>query len=224
MIQEDIHALHYPLFVNLYDKLVVVIGGGEVAERKVLTLLEYQARIRVIAPELTPSLELMVLSSIIEHEARVYHEGDLSEAQLAICACGDERVNLQAYREAEQAKIFINVVDVPELCSFIVPSVLRRDPLQIAVSTGGASPLFARRIRNELGERYCKEYGLYLQILGELRLLIKERVAYEQERAQIFQQIDKSSLLDEVLAGALPDAEELFERLVRPFIAPNKTI
>lgn len=216
MIHEDDHTLHYPMFACLKDKLVVVIGGGKVAERKILTLLEYQARIRVVSPELSPSLELMALSEIIEHEARPYQKGDLAEAHLALCACGNTLVNLQVYEEAEEQRIFINVVDVPELCSFIVPSVVRRDPLQIAISTAGNSPLFAKRLRLELEERYPKEYGLYLQIMGELRLLIKERVLLEEERARLFQFIDDSPVLEEVLQGALPEAEELFERLVLP--------
>ncbi len=160
---------YYPVFLNLKAKLCVVIGGGKVAERKVNSLLEAGAIVKVISPELTPVLKELAETGKIFWEKREYKKGDIEGAWLVISATNNPSVQKSVYTEAEEKKIFCNVVDVPELCSFIVPSVVKRGDLQIAISTSGASPAVARRLREQLEELFGKEYEIYLKLLKNLR-------------------------------------------------------
>lgn len=140
-----------------------MLGGGVVAGRKVSALLKAGADVRVISPALTKGLMKKKASGAIKHTARRYRKGDLRGAALAIAATGSDKENERAARDAEKLNVLINVVDTPALCGFIVPSVLHRGPLQIAVSTSGASPAMAREIRKELEALYGAEFGRYLR-------------------------------------------------------------
>jgi len=159
----------FPVFLNLKDRLCIVIGGGKVAERKVENLLKVKAKIKVISPELTFKLKKLVEEGKIEWEKRKYQKGDLNSAWLVIAATNDPEVQKEIYKEAEERHIFCNVVDVPELCSFIVPSIIKRGPLIIAISTSGVSPAVARRLRETLEELIGEEYEFYLELMKNLR-------------------------------------------------------
>lgn len=160
---------YFPVFLDLKDKLCLVIGGGKVAERKVENLLKAGARVRVISPEVTHILKRLAEESKIEWEKRMYKEGDLDSVWLVIAATNDPETQRKIYKEAEEKRIFCNVVDVPEFCSFIVPSVVRRGPLTIAISTSGVSPAVAKRIRENLEELIGEEYVSYLELMENLR-------------------------------------------------------
>ena len=159
----------FPVFLNLKDRLCIVIGGGKVAERKVENLLKVKAKIKVISPELTFKLKKLVEEGKIEWEKRKYQKGDLNSAWLVIAATNDPEVQKEIYKEAEERHIFCNVVDVPEFCSFIVPSIIKRGPLIIAISTSGVSPAIARRLRETLEELIGEEYEFYLELMKNLR-------------------------------------------------------
>ncbi len=159
----------FPVFLNLKDKLCIVIGGGKVAERKVENLLKTSAKVRVISPEITPVLKRLFEEGRIEWENRAYQKGDLGSAWLVIAATNNPEVQKEVYQEAEEKHIFCNVVDVPELCSFIVPSVIRRGMLNIAISTSGGSPAVARRLRETLENFIGEEYEIYLELMKNLR-------------------------------------------------------
>ena len=159
----------FPVFLNLKDRLCIVIGGGKVAERKVENLLKVKVKIKVISPELTFKLKKLVEEGKIEWEKRKYQKGDLNSAWLVIAATNDPEVQKEIYKEAEERHIFCNVVDVPELCSFIVPSIIKRGPLIIAISTSGVSPAVARRLRETLEELIGEEYEFYLELMKNLR-------------------------------------------------------
>jgi len=159
----------FPVFLNLKDRLCIVIGGGKVAERKIENLLKVKAKIRVISPELTFKLKKLAEEGKIEWEKRIYQKGDLDSAWLVIAATNDPEVQEEIYKEAEERHIFCNVVDVPELCSFIVPSIIKRGPLIIAISTSGVSPAVARRLRETLEELIGEEYNFYLELMKNLR-------------------------------------------------------
>lgn len=160
---------YFPVFLNLRDKLCIVIGGGKVAERKVNNLLKAGAKVKVISPEITLHLKKLAEEGKIEWERRSYEKGDLNLAWLVITATNNSDVQKEVYEEAEEKRIFCNVVDVPELCSFIVPSVIRCGDLNIAISTSGASPAVARRLRETLEEFIGKEYEIYLELMKNLR-------------------------------------------------------
>lgn len=212
-----------PFFVQLAGEPVVVVGGGQVAERKVETLLEHGASITVVAPELTGALEGLAQDQKISWIARTYQQGDLDDALLTICATDDPIVNREVYAEASAKHRLVNVVDVPELCNTIVPSVLKRGRLQIAVSTGGASPSAARDIRRSLEASFPECWARYLDLMAELRAMIKARVPGPMElRAPLYEHLQASDLFDRVAAGQDVDAEEEYRRLAAEFQL-NKT-
>lgn len=159
----------YPVSLEIEDKPCVVVGGGRVAERKVHGLLACGARLRVVSPELTEGLASLVKGGRIAWLERGYQEGDLDGAFLVIAATDDRDVQLRVHREAVDRKIWLNVADVPELCSFILPATVRQGDLTISISTGGKSPALARHLRIDLEKSFGEEYKLLVDILGILR-------------------------------------------------------
>ncbi len=207
----DYSKPYYPVFLDLGGRLVVIVGGGAVAERKVVTLGEYAPRIRVIAPEVTPVLEDLARSGAIDLERRGYVRGDLTGAFLVVCATDSEEVNRAVHAEAEERGVLVNVVDVPDLCSFIVPSIVRRGTLSVAISTGGAAPTVAKRLRKHVQDHLGPEWETYVTLLGEVRTLVMERVpGGEADRKPIFEAIADSDLLVRIAGGARPTAEEVY--------------
>jgi len=212
---------YYPVFLDLRGRLAVVVGGGSVAERKIATLLEYGADVMCVAPLVTPGLDALVAQGLIEHEDRGYVRGDLAGAFIVVCATDSTEVNRAVYQEAEGQGCLVNVVDVPELCNFIVPSIVKRGPLQIAISTGGAAPVVAKQMRCELEEHYGEEWECYVRLLGQVRCLILERVpGGEPVRKPIFEAIAASDLFERVMGGVCPDAEDVFREFVPAGAAP----
>lgn len=209
----------YPLFLCLEGESVVVVGGGSVAERKVESLLRHGAAVTVVAPELTDALGALARQERITWLPRPYEQGDTQGALLVVCATDDTPVNEAVYAEAKSRCQLVNIVDVPDLCNAIVPSVLRRGRLQIAVSTGGASPSAARDIRRTLEREFPDYWEDYLDMMAELRCLIKDRVDGSMElRAPLYEAVQSSDLLDRFAAGERPDAEEAYRTLVEPLL------
>lgn len=157
---------YYPVLINLSGKACLVIGGGRVAERKVRSLLKAGADVTVISPEVTEGIKRLYERGRIRLLQRRFRKGDLKKAFLVIAATSSAELHK---RIAEDFKGLINVVDKPELCNFIVPSVVKRGPLILAISTSGASPAMAKAIRKELEGLYGKGFGDYLEFLREIR-------------------------------------------------------
>ncbi|MDP8948413.1 MAG: bifunctional precorrin-2 dehydrogenase/sirohydrochlorin ferrochelatase [Actinomycetota bacterium] len=155
----------YPIFLDLSDRRCVVIGGGEVANRKARKLLQARARVVVISPELGAELE----SVAVEIHRRPYREGDLEGACLAFAATNSREVNAAVAREAKGRGVPVNVADKPSEGDFALPSTLRRGRMQVAVSTGGASPTLARRIKDELEEAFGPEWAGIVERLNAAR-------------------------------------------------------
>jgi precorrin-2 dehydrogenase/sirohydrochlorin ferrochelatase len=172
MKQKNSCRSYYPLFVDLRNKKVVVVGGGGVAERKVQGLLSAGAHVKLVSPEITEALGKMASDGLIDHVARAFVPEDLDKVWLVIAATNDTEVQKLVYNEALSQKIFCNVVDLPEFCSFIVPSVVRRGDLCLSISTGGKSPALTRHLRKELEQNLGSFYGDYVSLVGELRQLI----------------------------------------------------
>lgn len=171
---ERLTNVYFPVFLNLEGKLCVVIGGGKVGERKVLSLLQAKASVKLISPEATPVLQKLAEEGQILWEKRIYQPGDLEGAWLVVAATNDPSTQRSIYDEANAKRVFCNMVDVPEFCSFIVPSVVKRGSLNIAISTSGASPAVARRIRESLEMQFGPEYEIYLKLMENLRKQILE--------------------------------------------------
>ena len=155
----------YPIFLDLSGRRCVVVGGGEVANRKARKLLQARARVVVISPELGAEIE----SVAVELHRRPYREGDLEGAWLAFAATNSREVNAAVAREARARGVPVNVADRPSEGDFALPSTLRRGRLQVAVSTGGASPTLARRIRGELEEAFGPEWAGIVERLNAAR-------------------------------------------------------
>jgi precorrin-2 dehydrogenase/sirohydrochlorin ferrochelatase len=160
---------YLPINLDIRTRPVVVVGGGEIAGRKVLRLLESGALVTVVAPQLTEELRQLAQNGRIRHLKRDYAAGDLNGAFLAIAATSGSAVNRAVAAEAHGSSILIDRVDEPEMSSFTMPAVITRDDLVITVSTSGKSPALARKIRAELERVFGEEYGATLRLLGALR-------------------------------------------------------
>ena len=179
----------YPVCLEISDKLCIVVGGGSVAERKVLGLLTAGAQVRVISPQLTGTLAGLADDGRIEWLDRGYEQGDLIGALLVFAATDSREVQEAVVREASRAGQLVNVIDEPVRCSFQVPAVVRRGDLTLAVSTGGRSPAVAAMVRHQLEESYGEEYGLLLDLMSWLREQVLSGRQDCAERKILFQNI-----------------------------------
>jgi precorrin-2 dehydrogenase/sirohydrochlorin ferrochelatase len=206
-------APHYPVFLDLKDRRCVVVGGGDIAERKVAGLLECAARVNVISPRVTPDVRVHAERGELQWVAREYTEGDLKGAFLAIAATSDEAVNVAVAREASREGVVLNVVDKPALCTFIAPAVIRRGEVTVALSTGGASPALARKMRESLEKSEVLEYACLAGILSSARAEIKRLgVAVHPDR---WQECIDGDLVAQVKAGGSEGAlPKLIDRLM----------
>jgi siroheme synthase-like protein len=152
-----------------------VIGGGLVAERKIAALLEVGAEVTVISPEVTPAILNWSKNNSIQLTARCYQNGDLSGRELVFVATDDSDVNDRVYQKSKSYGVWVNAADDPARCDFILPSVLRRGELTVAVSTGGASPAATRAIREELDDYFTADYAQLVRVAAEVRSELKEQ-------------------------------------------------
>jgi len=166
---------YYPVCLNVSGRLCIVVGGGQVAARKAAALAECAAKVRIISPELCRRIEDMARAGQAETVYRNYAPGDLQGAFLTIAATDDAAVNAAVAREAESQGIPVNVVDDAAQSSFIVPSLLRRGGIAIAVSTSGMGPALARRLRERLEAEFGREYAALAELVEEVRAELKTR-------------------------------------------------
>lgn len=208
-----------PLYVDFNGEPVVIVGAGDVALRKARAMLAYGACVRVVAPDPVDGIRALADSGDLELVERPFREGDTRGARYVICATDDAHVNRTAHDEADAAGLLVNVVDQPELCNVIVPAVVRRGKLQIAVSTSGAAPSAARRMRKELEERYPQFWEDYLDVLGEVRALVKERVeGPASARIALYEALTDGALEAEFACGQRPSAADVYVRYVQPLL------
>ena len=163
----------FPIFVKLQGRLVVVVGGGNIAEGKLTGLLTAGARVRVISPAITPAIAEWVRNRQVEWLPKVFEKDDLLGAYLVVTATSAPGVNVAVFREAEARGILCNAVDDMEHCHFYYGSVVQRGDLQIAISTNGKSPALAQRLRQELEAQFGPEYEVWLEWLGAARELLR---------------------------------------------------
>jgi len=168
-------AAYYPAFLDVRGRRCLVVGGGGVAERKVTGLLDAGARVRVVSPTLTSALAGLAAAGIVEHRARRFRRHDAQGCALVVAATGAPTVDGAVAAAARRTRALVNVVDRPAACDFILPSVLRRGDLQIAVSTGGKSPALAREIRRRLEAEIGDDYEALVARVGEARARLRAR-------------------------------------------------
>jgi siroheme synthase-like protein len=165
----------YPVFLEMKDRRCVVIGGGAVAERKVEGLVEVGANVTVISPAITDRLRNMLTQGLIRHVAREYRTGDRAGYDLVFVATDNSEINAAVSNEARSLRIWVNSADDPDHCDFILPAVIRRGDLAVAVSTGGVSPAVTRAIREELDEYFTGDYARFVEVAGEVRSQLREK-------------------------------------------------
>ena len=176
----------YPVNLKISDRLCLVIGGGPVAARKVVSLLFCGARVRVISPEAVAEIRQLAETGKIDWRQRAYCQGDLQEVFLAIAATDHPEVQHQIAEEAAGLPVLLNSADDPAACDFQVPSKLRRGELLITISTGGASPALAKQIRKRLELEFGWEYGPVVALLARLRQLVLQGSNTTDDRSKLF--------------------------------------
>jgi len=203
---------HLPIFLSVKQQFCVVVGGGEIATRKVALLLRAGARVCVVAPDLCPNLARFRDEGRIEHLARAYEDGDLEEASLAFAATDDEQVNHRVAAAGRAHRVPVNVVDNPEDGSFIMPSIIDRSPVVAAVSTGGASPVLARLLRSRLESMIPAGYGRLAELAGRFRERVKQTFADPADRRKFWDCVLQSGVAERVFSGHMHEAEILLEQ------------
>jgi precorrin-2 dehydrogenase / sirohydrochlorin ferrochelatase len=184
--------LETPLYIaclRLSGRRAVVIGGGPVGLEKVEGLLACDADVTLVAPDAHPELVRLALERSIRWERREYEPGDLDGALIAIAATSDTELNVRVYEDAEARSMLVNVVDVPPLCNFILPAIVRTGPLAVAISTAGASPALAKRMKREIAEEFGEPYANLAILLNEVRGWAKATLPTYQDRKQFFESI-----------------------------------
>jgi precorrin-2 dehydrogenase / sirohydrochlorin ferrochelatase len=197
------------MYLNLSGRSVVVVGDGTPAERKASAFLRYGADVTVISPNATDLLRQMEVDGLIVLEPREYRRGDLEAVALVVCAGASEQVSREVYLDADARGCPVNVGGAPEFCNYLIPTSLRRGPLQIAISTSGAAPSVAKRLRDEIKASYGEEWGAYVTLLGSVRALAIDRVPDPAEREDLLAEVAASDLLSRIAVGEELDAESV---------------
>jgi siroheme synthase-like protein len=189
----------YIACLRLKGRRCVVVGGGDVGLEKVEGLLACDGDVTLIAPEAHPELVQLALEGSIAWEQREYRSADLDGALIAIAATADTDVNIRVFEDAEARAMLVNVVDVPPLCNFILPAIVRTGPLAVAISTAGASPALAKRMKREIADMFGEPYALLAVLLNDARGWAKSTLPTYQDRKEFFESI----------VGGEPDPIEL---------------
>jgi siroheme synthase-like protein len=205
---------YYPAMLDLTGRRVLVVGAGKVGEGKIRGLLKAGARVQVVALEATEQVRQWANEGRIELTLRPYEPGDLENCFLVIAATERNETNVRVFEDADRRQMLCNVVDVPNLCNFILPSIMRRGDLTISISTAGASPALARKIRLEMEERYGEEYALVLELLGSLRQELKARYPDPRDRKVLFERMVYSKLIEMLKSGDAKGVETWVERCI----------
>lgn len=191
---------YYPVYLNITNKRCVVVGGGDVAERKAQRLLVCGAHVVVIGGTLTKGLERMKKEGAIDHIHKDYEEAYIHDAFLIIGATDCDEVNAKISEDAKKAGVMVNIVDDPEKCDFILPALFQRGDLMVAISTGGKSPALAKKLREELEGIYGPEYLTLVNLLGAVRGKIKEKGKSPDFNKLLFESLVNSDILEHIRA------------------------
>src|SRR5215212_9345303 len=188
-VQGMLETPFYIACLKLTGRRCVVVGGGEIGLEKVEGLLACDGRVVLVAPDAVPELRALADEGSIEWRRREYEPADLERTFLVIAATDDTDTNIGVYEDAERRAMLVNVVDVPPLCNFILPAIVRTGPLAIAISTAGASPALAKRMKREISELFGEEYAQLAIMLNDVRGWAKGTLPTYQDRKAFFEGI-----------------------------------
>ncbi|OGP60441.1 MAG: siroheme synthase [Deltaproteobacteria bacterium RBG_13_49_15] len=187
---------YYPIYLDIKGKHCLIVGGGDVGTRKAITLLDCGAHVTVVSPDATVQLQQLAENQTIRWVKRAYVSADLDRMFLVIGATSDQAVNLAISSDAVRVDKLCNIADRPEACNFILPSIVRRGDLVIAVSTSGKSPAFAKTLRKELEGRFGNEYAEFLYLMGKIRDKLLTEKHEPEAHKPIFESLIEKGLID----------------------------
>jgi precorrin-2 dehydrogenase len=188
-VRDMLDTPFYIACLRLKGRRCLVVGGGDIGLEKVEGLLACDADVTLVAPDAHPALRELAQESSIRWEAREYETGDLEGCLIAIAATDDTDVNIRVFNDAERRAMLVNVVDVPPLCNFILPAIVRTGPLAVAISTAGASPALAKRMKREIAELFGEPYADLAVLLNDARGWAKGTLPTYQDRKEFFESI-----------------------------------
>lgn len=212
---------YYPIMVDLTEKEVLVVGGGPVAGRKIKTLLEYGAVVNVVSKELSPEIKDFIDGGRARYLGEEFSLVFLKDKFLVIAATDDEELNHRISRAAEEKGMLVNAVDQPADCNFIVPSIIKKGDLIVAVSTSGRSPAFAKKIRKQLTEYFGDEYELFLRLMGKIRNEVLASGSDQKENSRIFHMVVDSGLFEAIKTGEFNNAAVILSEILGREISMN---
>ncbi len=199
---------YLPIFLNIHNKTCLIVGGGEVAARKTDLLLQAGAQVFVVAPNLCSTLQDYLKQGKIHHTAASYQPENLDDMHLVIAATDDAIINRQVSETAQQRRIPVNVVDNPDLCTFIMPSIVDRSPLMIAISSGGHSPVLARLLRAQLETMIPSVYARIAALAGQFRTQVQHHFTQPEKRRQFWEKVLQGRFTELMLSGKEQAAED----------------
>jgi len=211
---------YYPIFVQLEGMTALVVGGGGVARRKVETLLAFGAQVSIVSRDLVPELRQWVNDGAIRFLGRDMADSFFDQVSLVIAATDDAELNRRVSEGARKRGLLVNAVDQPADCTFIVPSIVQRGDLLIAVSTSGKSPALSKKIRKSLEAQFGDEYARFLTLMGRVRRAVMDMGLPQEENSRIFHEIVDSDIMEALarndqegviaaLRGILPASAEI---------------
>lgn len=203
---------YYPIYIDIEDRHVVIVGGGTVCARKAETMMKYGARVTVVSPQLSDEIEGWAAAGQLSVRRKVYEEGDLDGASIVIASTDNACVNGRVARDCRRRHIPVNVVDVTHLCEFIVPAIVEQGSVTLAVSTGGKSPALARTLKEDLQKFVGREYAEVNDLLGTLRKEAKKVLPTDVDRKRFFDSILAAGILEMLRVGRRRDALETIRR------------
>lgn len=205
---------YLPLFVDLKSRSCLVVGGGDIAARKAGLLLKAYASVTIVAPKVSASMKSLIDNDELTWLNTVFSSDILAGNILVIAATDNESVNQDVYQHAKSNNILVNVADNPSLCDFILPSILDRSPIVIAVSSGGKSPILARQLRARLETLIPPTYGRLADLVGRYRDAVKDKLSTINLRRRFWESILQGKVADHVLAGRDEQGEQLLQSLL----------
>lgn len=203
---------YYPIYLDIEDRAVLIIGGGEVCTRKAETMLKYGAKVTVVSPAFTEELEQWSGDERVTLRRKHYDEADLENASIVIASTDDQCINARIARDCRRRRIPVNVVDVTHLCEFIVPAIVETGSIQVAISTGGKSPALARTLKEDLKRVIGDEYVEVNDVLGTLRPGAKKVLPTDVDRKRFFDGILAAGILEMLREGRRAEAYETIAR------------
>jgi len=205
---------YYPVFLQLEDKIALVVGGGKVAQRKVETLLRYGALVNIVSKVLTDKLKQLIEINKVRLLGEEMRDEFLDDAFIVIAATDDKELNSKVSESARNRGLLVNAVDQPADCNFIVPSIVRKGDLSIAISTSGKSPALAKKIRKELDAQFGNEYETFLNLMGGLRKEVLAMGLSQEENSRIFHEIVEGGVIEALARNDLAKVESSLARIL----------